>query len=350
MLRFTDCSGSNGCTSPFVVEENKKSSYELSSTIVLRVPDTTTHEAPVATGCVSCTSGQDDLNRIFLFGGVELISNVNSLQVYVTRDKGDEEYLTSCKGIPARDLPPLTNDQTIEIKDLNVNGWFKFVLASPGGAKPVYRVRLEFHPPASKKQIIISSVIVRMLKTKCRLIDTESQTSHTSQHANGIDALTIEQTAGMGNMYNHNMSSVSAMMQSIRTMSHAAISQQESQSMTDKPADDNHNNMNNLSSMMAMMSNTHINSTSRPPINSLQQSLQKSEKNHAEMMSSIAGLGMFLKSSEEKTMKSLEEMLSQMESRISAKLHDLSQRLDAIEQHLSCTNISSEGDTRLIDN
>ena len=345
MLCFTDCSHSNGGTSFFVGEENKKASFELSSTVVLRV--TITDEAPVATACISsgCASENKNLNNIFLFGGFELITNVNTLQVFVTRDKGDEEYLTSCKGIPARDLPPLVNDQTSEIKDLNVNGWFKFVLASPGGAKPVYRVRLEFNPPSSKEQNIISSVIVRTLKTKCRLMDTESQTSNHSPHANNIYALRTEQTAGMGIMHD-SVSSVMAMMQKTRTMPNAAISQQKAQSMTtDEPTADNRN-MNNLSALMAMMSNTHINTASKPPINPLQQALHKSEKNHAEMMSSIAGLGMFLKTSEEKTMKSLETMLSQMESRISTKLHDLSQRLDDIEQHISCTEMSSEGDSR----
>lgn len=347
-LAFTDCYNNDAsCASTsFVREENKKSSFALSTAVVLRVQSIEADEA-VGDGsdgncstsddkCTSsasishCSSDQGSSDGIFLFGGFELIANVNSLQVLVTREK-EEEYLTSCKGIRARDLPQLENtEQTNQIAGLNDIEWFKFVFASPGGAKPVYRVRLEFPRTANGGQKEVPCVVVRTMKIKCRLNDIEvpKPTDMAHQHAQNATQFPTMQNpaAAVGNM--NNLASMMSMMQNSNTMNGNQMNAA--------------GNTNILASMMAMMGNT--NSTAAPAL--LQQSMQQShssnpmqqqkpDKNHAEMMSSIAGLGMYLRSSEEKRMRSLETMLSQMESRLSQKLDALSSRLDVIEQHIS---------------
>ena len=60
----------------------------------------------------------------------------------------------------------------------------------------------------------------------------------------------------------------------------------------------------------------------------------RQERNHAEIMSSVAGLGIFLRSSEERMTDKLETMLAGMEMRITNRLDSLAARLDAIEQSL----------------
>ena len=65
-----------------------------------------------------------------------------------------------------------------------------------------------------------------------------------------------------------------------------------------------------------------------------QQDNHQQEKNRAEIISSIAGLGMYLKSYEERSEKKLEALLSGMEERIMNRLDTLTQRLDVIEQSI----------------
>ena len=60
-----------------------------------------------------------------------------------------------------------------------------------------------------------------------------------------------------------------------------------------------------------------------------QQNNHQQEKNQAEIVSSVAGLGIFLRSSEERTMSKLETMLTNMEMRIMKRLDGLDERLDA---------------------
>ena len=59
------------------------------------------------------------------------------------------------------------------------------------------------------------------------------------------------------------------------------------------------------------------------------------EKNQAEILSSIAGLGMYFKSTEERTSKKVETMISDMEMRIMKRLDILTERLDVIEQSIN---------------
>ena len=69
-----------------------------------------------------------------------------------------------------------------------------------------------------------------------------------------------------------------------------------------------------------------------------QQNNHQQEKNQAEIVSSVAGLGIFLRSSEERTMNKLETMLTNMEMRIMKRLDGLAERLDVIEQSVNESN------------
>ena len=63
-----------------------------------------------------------------------------------------------------------------------------------------------------------------------------------------------------------------------------------------------------------------------------QNNQEEKDKTQAEIISSIVGLGLFLKSSEERTINAMEKMVSGMESRIMERLDGLSARMDTIEQ------------------
>jgi hypothetical protein len=361
-LSFTDCSpdvdGNTFEPTGFVCEENKKSSFVLSNIVVLKVRsvvqagDSDEASRVISSATISYSAEKENRHELFLFGGFELIANVNTLQVFVTRaESNGEEYLTSCRGVRARDLPPVENQEQMNLlEDFNAIEWFKFVFASPGGAKPVFCVRLEFHVPSTNNDQSASPVVVRSMKTKCRLNGVDTKPAAAAHHVQNTYHLqgTQQLQQPAADKFS-NLASIMSMMQNTRA---ANNSMPTSQYNIDHSTYQGTENMNNLSSMMAMMGNTNspaaaVQHQTNPalllnPIPSLhqQQAEQKLEKNHAEMMSSIAGLGMYLKSSEEKTIKSLETMLSQMESRLLQKLDVLSCRLDAIEQQLSCTKLN----------
>jgi hypothetical protein len=258
-------------------------------------------------------------NEIFLFGGLELITNVKTIEVYVSRPidaslsaRLDEVYLTTCKGIPIRDLPPLTsppkfigdsNDVGFDVV-IEKNDFFKFVLVSPGGAKPVERVRLKFVGGGA-------FIVVRLLKVKCKLSDTipsstESQIQTKSQlhfpngGANGITAM-------------HNIEST------INTDFQSAI--------PDMPGPIGAIGMTSIASQQQ---GGHV--LQRQLFTHGDSQYQHQEKNHAEVVNAIAGLGIFLKHSEERTMAKLDTMLSNMEMRVMNRMDAITERLNTIER------------------
>jgi len=135
-------------------------------------------------------------------------------------------------------------------------------------------------------------------------------------------------------------------------------SSNEKQSMPFRGANRNsnipNNNMNSIASMMAMMGGNASSMPMQMQMNPMQQQIynaqqhmytqrqqlhqqqgnHQQEKNQAELISSIAGLGMYLKSSEERSEKKLEALLSGIEERIMNRLDTLTQRLDVIEQSI----------------
>ena len=260
-------------------------------------------------------------NEIFLFGGLELITNVKTIEVYVSRPidaslsaRIVEVYLTTCKGIPIRDLPPLTSPPTF-IGDSNdvgfdimieKNDFFKFILVSPGGAKPVERVRLKFVGGEGG-----AVIVVRTLKVKCKLSDTipsstESQIQTKSQlhipngDTNGITAM-------------HNIE--------------CTIDTDFRSSLPDMPGPIGAIGMTSIASEQqgGQVLQRQLFTHGDPQY-------QHREKNHAEIVNAIAGLGIFLKHSEERTMAKLDTMLSNMEMRIMNRMDAITERLNTIER------------------
>ena len=73
----------------------------------------TSTAAASITSCVSAENGDSASREKFLFGGFELITNVGTVEVHAVRStdastSAAEAYLTTCKGVPMRDLPSLS--------------------------------------------------------------------------------------------------------------------------------------------------------------------------------------------------------------------------------------------------
>ena len=339
-------------------------------------------ETMSATASISSSIYKDDDGKdisssreMFLFGGFELTTNVKTVEVYVNRTndaatkttskKKEETYLTTTKGVPLRDLPPLdttppyiyetkvedpnttTDDPKSNIEDdnpssLRENGtdtFYKFILVSPGGPKPMERVRLKF--VSSKDSCASGTIIVHTLKVKGRLSDSIPKASQQQQ-----SFMPSQQSFPFGVPNNFGPAG----------MRGGGQQRQD-------------NTMNSLSSMMAMMGGGNdvmgmpmqmnaqqqqIRQMQMQPINQKQvqqdQNNHQQEKNQAEIMSSVAGLGMFLKSSEERTMKQIETMVADMEGRIMKRFDTLAERMDLIESSInnkSADDGGSDGYTHL---
>mmetsp|Transcript_21158 Transcript_21158/g.38305 ORF Transcript_21158/g.38305 Transcript_21158/m.38305 type:complete len:468 (+) Transcript_21158:111-1514(+) len=327
-------------------------------------------ETMVATASItSCISDESprfipQARETFLFGGFELITNVKTVEVYVTKTSNPEEesYLTTCKGIPLRDLPPLmktplyidgTRDEgestTIEnhdgqscnikeskeTKDALGGGatkteerdiFYKFVFVSPGGPKPVERIRLKF-VRSNASCVHANSIIVRTLKVKGRLSDS-IPTSNASQQSMPQPPLPIG-TANFNpgirnNERKDDMSSLASMMammggNSMMGMPMAMQMSPQQQQLKQLQTQPSHQQY--AQHQQQQQQNNH-----------------QQEKNQAEIVSSVAGLGIFLRSSEERTMNKLETMLTNMEMRIMKRLDGLAERLDVIEQSVNESN------------
>ncbi len=301
-------------------------------------------------------------NETFLFGGFELITNARSVAVYALRVNGksatstgceDEAYLTTCKGIPARDLPPVENLPSSNNGSGGNNGnsienlWFKFIFVSPGGPKPVKYVRMKyFGDLASAPQ----NIIVRLLKIKCRLPDPNQvpleQPKITQQFAFPSNLLSgMMNTANERSKHNEFSSMMTLMSQmgsegvngamktnnSVRMDTSSVTiptNQRKQQREQAQPVSLQQPQLNPQMNLQQTFHQNHLNSLKQ------QQIREQQDRQQAEIMSSVAGLGIFLKSSEERAMKSFDSSLSAMEDRILKKLDSLSRRLEIIEQHV----------------
>ncbi|KAL3823930.1 hypothetical protein ACHAXA_007901 [Cyclostephanos tholiformis] len=287
------------------------------------------------TSCISYENNDRLSQEIFLFGGFELITNVRTVEVHAVRSTDAstaalEAYITTCKGVPMRDLNslsvnPLCIDGSSaearckEIKNvLDDNSaepeiFYKFIFVLPGGPKPMERVRLKF------ARIDVSPVhgliIVRTLKVKGRLSDSmpikisENQSTPPVGSANFFPDI-VEGKNGL--------SGIASMMAMMGVKSAIGTSSMDM-------------NMNQQRHQMRQIQLQSLNpqNLQHQPNNNNQQ-----EKKQAEIMSSIAGLGMFLRSSEDRIVSKFDMMLIGMEMRISKRLDCLDARLDAIEQNM----------------
>ena len=376
-LCFTDLSLDNSsrcCTELFVRDDNKKSSFAISQPYSLvthhaESNDTTEKKSASVvtavasiTSCITANNSDTDDNdatdniiiyqsEMFLFAGFELLANTKTVEVYVIRSSNDndtntnaaatvkkikeedETYLTTCNGVPQRDLPPLTsipqqtnNDGRIEeqeerkaTNDTNTTSiaaddlFYKFIFVSPGGlSKPVLRVRLKFVKSDGHSQ---SNIIVRALKVKGRLdlpSPQKQQSMQLQQQSIPFGAQT--NNGGMRGMHSSDMNSLASMMAMMGGGNTGASASMGIPMTTQQQQME-------LPQQMQQLSNKQYQQ---------QNQLHLQEKNQAELISSIAGLGLYLKSSEERA----EQMLSRMEERIMERLDDLSDRMSVIEESI----------------
>mmetsp|Transcript_11745 Transcript_11745/g.18010 ORF Transcript_11745/g.18010 Transcript_11745/m.18010 type:complete len:332 (+) Transcript_11745:101-1096(+) len=300
-------------TPSFAQEEHKKSSFILDQCPVnlcihARPGDgsasneQTQKTTPTASASISCSMGDSDETEMYLFGGFELIASIKSTEVYVTPSgstKQEENYITTCKGIPHRDN-----------ENADLCPWYKFIFVLPGGPKPVNNVRLKFvgtNRPSSNS----CTIAIRVLKLKGRLPGDmpKSKTPQSQGRSNQILA------PHASNNCTGNGDAMAAMMAQMRLSSMG----QEMPMMTpfSQPP----------SIPMQFQQHNH-----HSHVQQQQNSQEEKDKSQAEIISSIVGLGLFLKSSEERTINAMEKMVSGMESRIMERLDGLSARIDEIEQ------------------
>jgi hypothetical protein len=298
------------------------------------------------TSCGSAENGHIASQEKFLFGGFELIANVGTVEVHAVRStdasipSAAEAYLTTCKGVPMRDLPSLstiplrvdgtsTDELRKEIKygldesTMEPDIFYKFIFVVPGGPKPMERVRLKF----SRMNVspVHGLIIVRTLKVKGRLSDSmpkkKPERLSTSQSTRPIGSANLFPGMPSSVERRDSMSGgLASMMAMFGGNDVIGTSSMESSQM---------NRQQHQIRQMQPQSCNPRNSQHQRNDNHYQQ-----EKNQAEIMSSIAGLGIFLRSSEERMANKLEAMLTGMEMRITKRLDGLAARLDAIEQSL----------------
>ena len=307
----------------FVQEENKKSSFTLEKFPVnlslcasknKALNDSANSEKHTqkpglsASASISCSISDSEETATYLFGGYEIVASTKSIEVYVapsdnakttTRAKKSENYITTCKGIPMRDEDD-ENDGHVS--------WYKFIFVLPGGPKPVCHVRLKFVRTGTTSSDPSSDVTIRTFKLKGRLQDTPQSQVRTNQMQMSATHGGDSMASMMAQMKLNAMAQGMPMMMPFsQTLSMQLPQQQQQQQQQQHPT-------------------------------SSQNNREEADKNQAEIISSIAGLGMFLKSSEERTISAIEKMISGMESRIMERLDVLSERIYTLEQQYNEKN------------
>jgi len=403
----------NSQSALFVLDESKKSSFSLSHPVALTTtsgfedggcihnsnkilekvdkcnsegdpayeiipseshPAKSDHELKVASSSISCSisdeivdTNQSDTttsqvnsqsHQTFLFGGFELITNARSVAVYALRVNGknatsigneEEAYLTTCKGIPARDLPKLENFQSEDDGSRRNNDrglanlWFKFIFVSPGGPKPVKFVRLKYFGDSTSAP---QNIVVRLLKIKCRLpdsmpvsMDQPKTTQQFSMPSNLPDRLmNMTSERNKDNEISSMMATMSQMgiggVNRAMTMGNSVQLDNSSMKISTKQQQRQHAQSQQISYQQPQLYPQQIFNHDHQYYLKQQQIREQQERHQAEIMSSVAGLGIFLKSSEERAKKSFESSLLAMENRILKKLDKISERLEIIEQHV----------------
>ena len=344
----------NDRTALFVLEGEKKTSFQLQAPYALyphvqqadKDGKTDSTSSSIAMASITSrtyntdddTDGSTTQTQEFLFGGFELLVNTKIVEVYVIRSEGntnntvskseEETYLTTCKGVPQRDLPPL-NATPCYIDGTEIDGtespeeeditFYKFVFVSPGGPKPHLRVKLKFVRSDGTSML---PILIRKLKVKGRLSDSIASTS-TNTSLNKQQSMPFG-GANSANIPSNEMNSIASMM-AMMGGNNASSSMPMQMQM---------NSMSTMQQMHTYNTQQHNMYTQQQQQLHQQQNNHQQEKNQAELISSIAGLGMYLKSYEERSEKKLEALLSGMEERIMNRLDTLTQRLDVIEQSI----------------
>jgi hypothetical protein len=360
-------------------EENTKSSFALVRPIAWLLRETIDGEGDCreAEACISSFNithtSSDDVSGLtttidesvyetFLFGGMELIANVKTMKVYAIHSSIDsttttttaladaeETYLTTCKGLPMRDLSAISitpycidgstttttttattgniengNDdegttKTTEPEDDEL--YYKFIFVLPGGPKPMKRVRLKFiAQPIYNVVGVLPSIIVRTLKVKGRLSTDKPQTK--AKQPTRFSFASSSEGMNSNNILQNDFDTTTTDGQSLLMGLQCQMIPQEVQQMIPPPSS----------------------STATPRDYSLRMNQQQQQQQHhhninnheqertqAEIMSTMAGLGIFLRSSEERMSTKIETLLSRMETRINERLDNVIARIDELE-------------------
>jgi len=175
------------------------------------------------------------------------------------------------------------------------------------------RVKLKF---VRSNDTSMLPILIRTLKVKGRLSESIASTTNTS--SNKQQSMPFRGANRNSNIPNNDMNSISSMMAMMGGNASSMPMQMQ---------------MNPLSTLQQMQNQQHTYTQQQQQLHQQQDNHQQ-EKNQAELISSIAGLGMYLKSYEERNSSKLEALLSGMEERIMNRLDTLTQRLDAIEQSI----------------
>lgn len=344
----------------FIREVNTKSSFALKLPLAWFLRDTICEgdgDLREAEACISSnnthtsneSSGTTTIDEslhseTFLFGGFELVTNVKTVKVYAIRsidstitpalESAEETYLTTCKGLPMRDLPALSitpycidGKNTIATTASNVeNGddgegtnettepedelYYKFIFVLPGGPKPIERVRLKFiAEPIHNNDVTVPSSIekhhgslitIRTLKVKGRLSDTMPPTkakptpsiaiASGSEGTNCNNINDYAASSGNESIHQHQRHICQMIPQEVRQMippssSSTSTPRDYSLSMNQQQQQQQHHNINNYGQ----------------------------ERNQAEIMSTMAGLGMFIRNMETRIMKRLDDVVARID-------------------------------------
>ena len=218
--------------------------------------------------------------------------NTKTVEVYVIRSgntnntvsKSEEEtYLTTCKGVPQRDLPPLNAtpsyiDGTVNAKESTEEEditFYKFVFVSPGGPKPHLRVKLKFVRSNGTSMV---PIIIRTLKVKGRLSESIAASTSTNTSSNKQQSMPFGGANRNTSIPNNDMNSIASMM--------AMMGGNTSSSMPMQMQMNSMQQMQTHNTQQQMYTQQQQQQLHQQQDNHYQQ-----EKNQAELISSIAGLG-----------------------------------------------------------
>mmetsp|Transcript_34379 Transcript_34379/g.82198 ORF Transcript_34379/g.82198 Transcript_34379/m.82198 type:complete len:314 (-) Transcript_34379:59-1000(-) len=260
------CPSSPSC---LVQEEAKTSSFWLSSPLQI-------DSVGCLTSCKTTTTDDRVIAEQFLFGGFEMTTNTKSVEVYVCYDEsGKDTYLTTSRGVPQRNLSPISGGKA----------------TTEGGLAECDRQGSSAETPPSEENELLFYKFVLVCPGGPKPLMT----------------LTLKFSK---------QSAAKIVVRTLKIKGKLATAKPPCK----KPSP----NMSGMASMMAMMQQH-----SGPVSTSMQQGNREQDMRQAEILSSIVALSMTMRSSEERSMRRLEEM----ESRILSRLDEMAGRISTLEQY-----------------
>jgi hypothetical protein len=303
-------------------------------------------------------SGNDDekylqnhmLPETFLFGGFEIICNVNTVEVFIVRSQngsssaqngikdatsnGDalECRITTCSGLPENDselrelsildsVPSYVDGTTPRQLASrrcaeNTPSYYKFNYVLPGGPKPVEKVRLQF-----------------MMKNN----ESLPHNSCTSEFPVILRHLNIN-----GRLRGRLSDSISA------TSTNNSAHRQQQQQLTPQHTD----SRNHAHQTIPNLHNDEEQASLRSHLRNEMENIQHLDPRHlhirdqSDIISRIPGVGLFIRPYEELTTSTMKKMMGDLERKILDRMDGIMERLDGLERRLDgiekCLNIDTE--------